>query len=64
MSDYAVSAFWQYVKPGTYRTCDYCGVTQPLEALVRMEPDENTAEPRDICKDGVRCVRWVMERAK
>lgn len=60
MSDYAVSQFWQYVKPGDYRTCDTCGVTQPTAAIDRVRASSESP-PIDRCKDKKRCARWKKE---
>lgn len=61
MSDYPVSAFWTYVKPGELRTCDDCGVTQKTHALERVQLHGKKV---DRCRDKARCARWQAELAR
>jgi hypothetical protein len=61
MSDYAVSQFWQYVKPGDLRTCDECTVTQRRAALERVLLH---GKQIDRCKDKGTCARWKSDLAK
>jgi hypothetical protein len=61
MSDFAVSSFWNYVRPGDWRTCDECGVTQRTAALERVLLH---AKKLDRCKDKVNCARWKAQLAK
>lgn len=53
MSEFVVSQFWQYVKPGDWRTCDSCHVTQPVAKTVEVERGGRVMH---FCTD----VKWCL----
>lgn len=61
MSDYKPGSYVSYVRPGEYRTCDECGVTQRATALERIQLH---GKQHDRCRDKERCARWHAELAR